>query len=172
MESVHLHRDEFESPLLRRAAVVAGNGGSPVAVLRRLRDVGLVALGSLVVAGVASFVLLRSTPETEHWQLAIAFVFAGAIGVFLVALLGLGVILWSAYVQQRIQALEARLEADELATNVKSFLFSLNDGLVSEVISEVVEKSPPEAKKLAEAASRETCSSIYRHGMEELCGDR
>lgn len=95
----------------RRLRARANRG--PRDLKHRLQGPGVVlAAGLLLAVGAAAALLLDLPGSAESRRLA-AYVFLGGVAVSAAAIGGFGVILWSAYVQQYVDALEARTEAAE-----------------------------------------------------------
>lgn len=144
---------------------------SPRNLKQRLRGpvVGFVS-GILLAFGAAACLFLDWAPSQEGRWLA-AYVLVGGGLVALASVAGLGVILWGAYVQQYVDALEARGDAAETLDQVVSLVQELQRTELRQEIErkalDATRGSHPETREEICREVVEVTTEIASHRVEQ-----
>lgn len=144
---------------------------SPRDLKQRLRGpvIGF-AVSILLALGAAACLFLDLVSSQEGRWLA-AYVFVGGVLVALAAVAGLGIILWSAYVRQYIDALEARGDAAETLHQVVGLVEELRrTELRQEIERKALEATRGSHSEIREEICREVVevtTDIASHRVEQ-----
>jgi hypothetical protein len=104
-----------ESAILKDAIRLAGHTNvSPSQIKRRLLSIVAILAGSVLGEGVTVLLITIGVPQSDSSRMLFSFMSIGWLALFMASILGLVVVLWSAYVYQYVQTIDAKSKEIEV----------------------------------------------------------
>ena len=116
------------TPILDNAFRIAEHADvKPQTIKGRFIAIGVALLVGVVSAAITLVIIARQMPETEPARLLVSFVLLGSLALTLAALAALFVVVWSAYVYQYVQSIQAKSEVEETVEHMEEILRAIAD---------------------------------------------